>query len=114
VKSAVMVCSVAAILCFLFTPNSLGSSVAPVNRLFYGILCNADITEHAQTKYMIAQDLREGCYSEDIFLLLRESRERRCGAVRLANGKALVCRACLTRVASCLMGFKSDFVGLGD
>ena len=63
---------------------------------------------------MIAQDLREGSYSEDIFLLLRESRERRCGAEMLANALVLVRRACLTRVASCLMGFKSDFVGLGD
>ena len=82
--------------------------------LFNGISCNICIAERAQTKYMIAQDLREGCYSEDIFLLLRESRERRCGAVRLTNGKALVCGACFTRVASCLLGFKSDFVGLGD
>jgi len=78
---------------------------------FYVML---NIAEHAQTEYMIAQDLRESCYSEDIFLLLRESRERRCGAVRLTNGKALVCGACFARVASCLTGFKSDFVGLGD
>ena len=82
-------------------------------KLFYGIFCSADIAELAQTKYMIAQDLREGCYSEDIFLLLRESRERRCGAEERANGDLLVCRACLTRVASRFMGFKSDFVGLG-
>ena len=65
-------------------------------------------------EYMIAHDLCEGCYSEDIFLLLRESRERRCGAEGLANGKRLASRARLTRVASCLVGFKSDFVGLGD
>jgi hypothetical protein len=32
------------------------------------------------SKYMIAQDLRESCYSEDVFPLLRERGERRCGA----------------------------------
>lgn len=107
-------CLVAVILCFLFTSISIGSSIVPGFKLFYGILCSIDIAECVQTKYMIAQDLREGCYSEDIFLLLRESGERRCGAERLTSGKTLVCRACFTRVASCLAGFKSDFVGLGD
>ncbi len=51
--------------------------------VFYALLaCILDCFRFkgVETKYMIAQDLREGCYSEDIFPLLRERGERRCGA----------------------------------